>query len=56
MYSLNGIGRFAVEAILESDLPVILGVTLFGAFFIVLCNLIVDILYPLVDPRVRWAR
>jgi len=56
VYSLNGIGRYAVTAIVQSDLPVILGVTLFGAFFIVLCNLAVDLLYPLVDPRVRTAR
>ncbi|TDQ45764.1 ABC transporter permease [Actinorugispora endophytica] len=56
VYSLNGIGRYAVTAIVQSDLPVILGVTLFGALFIVVCNLIVDLLYPLVDPRVRAAR
>jgi peptide/nickel transport system permease protein len=53
VFSLNGIGRYAVTAIMQSDLPVILGVTLFGAFFIVLCNLVVDLLYPLIDPRVR---
>ncbi|MFD6100285.1 ABC transporter permease [Nocardiopsis flavescens] len=53
VFSLNGIGRYAVNAITQSDLPVILGVTLFGAFFIVLCNLVVDLLYPLIDPRVR---
>ncbi|MDT0329259.1 ABC transporter permease [Nocardiopsis lambiniae] len=53
VFSLNGIGRYAVNAITQSDLPVILGVTLFGAFFIVVCNLIVDLIYPLIDPRVR---
>ncbi|GAB3213497.1 ABC transporter permease [Marinactinospora endophytica] len=53
VYSLNGIGRYAVQAIVQSDLPVILGVTLFGAFFVVICNLIVDLLYAWVDPRVR---
>ncbi|MBB6120145.1 ABC transporter permease [Nocardiopsis algeriensis] len=53
VFSLNGIGRYAVSAITQSDLPVILGVTLFGAVFIVVCNLLVDLLYPLVDPRVR---
>ncbi len=53
VFSLNGIGRYAVTAIVQSDLPVILGVTLFGAFFIVVCNLIVDLLYAWVDPRVR---
>ncbi|WP_046471906.1 ABC transporter permease [Allosalinactinospora lopnorensis] len=56
VYSLNGIGRYAVQAIVQSDLPVILGVTLFGAFFVVVCNLVVDILYAWVDPRVRVAR
>ncbi|RCV52434.1 ABC transporter permease [Marinitenerispora sediminis] len=55
VYSLNGIGRYAVQAIVQSDLPVILGVTLFGAFFVVVCNLIVDLLYAWVDPRVRVA-
>ena len=53
VFSLNGIGRYAVNAITQSDLPVILGVTLFGAFFIVVCNLVVDLVYPLIDPRVR---
>ncbi len=56
VFSLNGIGRYAVEGITNSDLPVILGVTLFGALFIVVCNLIVDLLYVWVDPRVRAAR
>src|SRR5690606_29524838 len=56
VYSLNGIGRFAVTAIVQSDLPVILGVTLFGAFFIVLCNLAVVLLYSRIDPRVRTSR
>ncbi|WP_017537263.1 MULTISPECIES: ABC transporter permease [Nocardiopsis] len=53
VFSLNGIGRYAVQAIISQDLPVILGVTLFGAFFVVVCNLIVDLLYAWVDPRVR---
>ncbi|MBB4932064.1 peptide/nickel transport system permease protein [Lipingzhangella halophila] len=56
VYSLNGVGRYAVEGITSNDLPVILGVTLFGAFFIVVCNLIVDVLYAWIDPRVRVAR
>jgi peptide/nickel transport system permease protein len=54
-FSLNGIGKFAIDAIVSKDLPVIIGVTLMGAFFIVICNLIVDLLYPIVDPRVRIA-
>lgn len=54
VYSLNGIGRYAVQAIISQDLPVILGVTLLGAFFVVVCNLIVDLLYAWVDPRCGW--
>ena len=48
-----GIGKYAVDAIDNNDLPKVLGVTLLGALFIVLANLIVDLLYAVVDPRVR---
>jgi peptide/nickel transport system permease protein len=54
-YSLPGIGKYAVDAIISQDLPKVLGVTMIGAFFIVLANLIVDLLYAVVDPRVRLA-
>jgi peptide/nickel transport system permease protein len=52
-FSLPGIGKFAVDAVSAKDLPEILGVTLVGAFFVVLANLIVDVLYAVADPRVR---
>jgi peptide/nickel transport system permease protein len=52
-FSLPGIGKYAVDAVINNDLPKVLGVTLVGAFFIVLANLVVDILYAVVDPRVR---
>ncbi|MEU9792515.1 ABC transporter permease [Streptomyces sparsogenes] len=52
-YNLPGMGRLAVTAISNKDLPVILGVTLMAALFIVVANLIVDLLYAVVDPRVR---
>ncbi|MEU6235891.1 ABC transporter permease [Kitasatospora sp. NPDC047058] len=55
VFSLQGIGAFAVSAIADNDLPKILGVTLLAAFFIVLCNLVVDLLYAAVDPRVRLS-
>jgi peptide/nickel transport system permease protein len=53
-FSLPGLGRFAVNAITNQDLPEILGVTLLAGFFVVLANLIVDVLYAVVDPRVRY--
>jgi peptide/nickel transport system permease protein len=55
VFNLNGLGKDAVLAISTSDLPVILGVTMFAAFFIVIANLIVDVLYGVIDPRVRLA-
>jgi len=54
-YSLPGIGKYAVDAIVSNDLPKVLGVTLVGAFFIIFANLVVDLLYAVIDPRVRLA-
>jgi peptide/nickel transport system permease protein len=54
-FSLPGIGQYAVQAITNNDLPKVLGVTLVGAFFIVIANLVVDLLYAVIDPRVRLA-
>jgi peptide/nickel transport system permease protein len=52
-FSLPGIGQYAYIALNNNDLPKVLGVTLVGAFFIIIANLVVDILYAVVDPRVR---
>jgi peptide/nickel transport system permease protein len=52
-FSLHGLGYFTIQAIQAGDLPEIMGVVLLAAFFIVIANLIVDILYAAVDPRVR---
>jgi peptide/nickel transport system permease protein len=52
-YSLPGIGKYAIEATYANDLPKVLGTVLVGAFFIVVANLVVDIAYAIVDPRVR---
>jgi peptide/nickel transport system permease protein len=52
-YSLPGISKYAIDAINNQDLPKVMGVTMVTAFFVVLANLIVDLLYAVVDPRVR---
>ncbi|MGW2200100.1 ABC transporter permease, partial [Streptosporangium sp. NPDC001682] len=52
-FSLKGIGDYAVQAIVTNDLPKIMGVTMVAALFVVLASLIVDLLYAVVDPRVR---
>ena len=52
-FSLNGLGKYAYDAIVAGDLPKILGVTLVAGFFVVIANLVVDLLYAVVDPKVR---
>jgi peptide/nickel transport system permease protein len=54
-YSLPGIGKYAIDAIINNDLPKVLGVVMVGAFFIIIANLVVDVLYAVVDPRVRLS-
>jgi peptide/nickel transport system permease protein len=54
VFNIPGVGRFAYDAIINSDLPAIQGTVLFGAVFIIIANLIVDILYAFLDPRVRY--
>ena len=55
VFNIPGIGRLAYDSIQNSDLPMIQGTVLFGAFFIIIANLIVDILYAVIDPRIRYA-
>jgi peptide/nickel transport system permease protein len=53
IFNLNGVGQYAYESIINLDLPPIMAVTLFGAFFVVLFNALVDVAYAWLDPRVR---
>ena len=53
IFGWPGIGRYALEAILKRDFPVIQGTVLFMALMFILANLIVDIFYGIVDPRMR---
>src|SRR6478736_6624768 len=53
VYNLDGVGLYAGEAIRSLDLPPLMAVVMFGAFFIVFFNTIVDILYAVLDPRIR---
>jgi peptide/nickel transport system permease protein len=55
VFNIPGIGRLAFDSIQNSDLPMIQGTVLLGAFFIIFANLIVDILYAFLDPRVRYS-
>lgn len=56
VFGLPGLGRLTVTALTNSDYPVILAVTLIGSFLVMLSNLLVDVLYPLLDPRATDTR
>jgi peptide/nickel transport system permease protein len=55
VFSYPGVGLLSLQAIQAQDLPVIMGVTILGSLFIVVANIVVDILYVVVDPRVRLS-
>jgi peptide/nickel transport system permease protein len=54
VFTLNGLGRFMVDAILHRDIPVVQTMVLLTAFIIVFVNLIVDLLYAWLDPRISY--
>jgi peptide/nickel transport system permease protein len=54
VFNIPGIGRLAFDSIQKSDLPTVQGTVLLGAFFIITLNLVVDIVYAFLDPRVRY--
>jgi peptide/nickel transport system permease protein len=53
VFDLQGVGQYAAESVDQLDVPPVLAVTLFAAFFIVMLNAIVDIMYAFLDPRIR---
>ena len=55
VFDLQGVGQYAAESVENLDVPPVLAITMYGAFFIVLLNTIVDIVYAALDPRVRLA-
>jgi peptide/nickel transport system permease protein len=55
VFDIQGVGQYAAESIGQLDVPPVLAITIFGAFFIVLLNTVVDILYAAIDPRIRLS-
>jgi peptide/nickel transport system permease protein len=53
VFDLQGVGQYAAESIGQLDVPPVLAITMFGAFFIVMLNTVVDIIYAALDPRIR---
>ena len=56
MFSIPGLGRYFVQSIQNRDYPVIMGTTVFLASFIILMNMVVDILYKIADPRINLMK
>ena len=55
LFALPGIGEYAVTSIFRNDFPAVMGVTIVGALFIAVANLVVDVAYAFLDPRVRYT-
>ena len=53
VFGLGGIGQVSVEAVDQDNLPVIIGFVILAAIFVVIANIVVDLLYAALDPRVR---
>ena len=54
VFNLNGLGQWVVQSVTSDDIPSVLAVTVLAALAVMVANLIVDILYAYVDPRVRY--
>lgn len=53
LFAIPGLGKYFVDSITSRDYNIIMGVTIFLGLFVVICNLIVDIAYGIIDPRVK---
>ena len=54
VFNIQGLGWLAIDSTFNQDLPTVVGVVMLGAVAVVVMNLIVDILYAFIDPRVRY--
>src|SRR5438552_2669451 len=55
VFNLQGVGQLGIESLYTNDFPAVMGVTVLAALFIVFANLVVDVLYAFLDPRIRYT-
>ncbi len=55
VFNLQGVGQLGIQSLFTNDFPAVMGVTVLAALFIVVANLVVDVLYAFLDPRVRYV-
>ena len=56
IYAIPGLGKFFVLAVSNRDYPLVMGITIIYAIILVIANLIVDIMYVLLDPRIKFDK
>ena len=54
-FNLPGVGNYAAHSVQALDVPPVLVITMFGAFFVVLLSAVVDVIYAILDPRIRLS-
>ena len=55
IFDIDGIGYWSLQAVYAKDLPVVAATAIFGAVVLIIANIIVDIIYSVLDPRVRLS-
>lgn len=55
VFNLQGVGQLGIQSLFTNDFPAVMGVTILAAFFIIMANLVIDIAYAFLDPRIRYA-
>src|SRR6266496_1375380 len=55
VFNLQGVGQLGIQSLFTNDFPAVMGVTVLAALFIVVANLVVDVLYAFLDPRIRYT-
>jgi peptide/nickel transport system permease protein len=55
VFALPGLGQYLIDSLRTNDFPAVMGVTIFASFFIIIANLVVDVVYAFLDPRVRYT-
>ena len=53
VFAINGIGKYFISSITSRDYPLIMGTTIFFAVLLIACNYVVDLLYGIIDPRIK---
>jgi peptide/nickel transport system permease protein len=55
IFEIDGIGFWSLQAVYQRDLPVVSATAMFSATVLIVCNLLVDVVYSILDPRVRLS-